>query len=413
MAKMIPIAPIPIPVLVAISSPFMRFTANIGKIFPKLKFELIQSELGVNEKEYGAMMLFLILFYTIFFGALLTLLLSKMMPENGVLLGIGLGLFMGVMVFVQVIMYPTMIVRKKVNSIEKNLVFALRAILVQLKSGIALFDSMTMVARGDYGTISQEFQKAVDEINTGTPEQEALERMSENNPSPFLRKSLWQIVNGMNAGADISDILAETVKSMLREQKIAINKYGAQLKVLSLMYMMIGVIMPALGVTLLIILFTFPMVGDAVAKQPALNDIAVILQDVLPGETYTQGEYITGLGGKQNYSGETLKIKIEKIDGKSALVMLMTEDNEIIEGRTVYDVESNLRDEFSTEEGISLFGESLKVKSIGPNLFGQEQIEITRIESSQLVFWGLLGLVAVMEFMYIGIIKSRRPSIIG
>ena len=413
MAKMIPIAPIPIPVLVAISSPFMRFTANIGKIFPKLKFELIKSELGVNEKEYGAMMLFLILFYTIFFGALLTLLLSKMMPENGVLLGIGLGLFMGVMVFVQVIMYPTMIVRKKVNSIEKNLVFALRAILVQLKSGIALFDSMTMVARGDYGTISQEFQKAVDEINTGTPEQEALERMSENNPSPFLRKSLWQIVNGMNAGADISDILAETVKSMLREQKIAINKYGAQLKVLSLMYMMIGVIMPALGVTLLIILFTFPMVGDAVAKQPALNDIAVILQDVLPGETYTQGEYITGLGGKQDYSGEELKIEVEKIDGKSALVMLMTEDNEIIEGRTVYDVESNLRDEFSTEEGISLFGESLKVKSIGPNLFGQEQIEITRIESSQLVFWGLLGLVAVMEFMYIGIIKSRRPSIIG
>lgn len=413
MAKMIPVAPIPLPALKAMSSPFMRFTANTGHIFPKLEFQLRQAELGVNEKEYGAIMLFLVLFYTIFFGALLSLVLGKMMPENGVFLGIGIGLFMGVMVFVQVIMYPTMLVRKKVNDVEKNLVFALRAILVQLKSGISLFDSMAMVARGDYGAISKEFQKAVDEINTGTPEQEALEKMSENNPSPFLRKSLWQIVNGMNAGADISDILAETVSSMLREQKIAINKYGAQLRVLSLMYMMIGVIMPALGVTLLIILFTFPMVGEAVSKQPVLNGLATILQGTIPGETYTQGNYITGLGGKQNYSGEELKIKIEKIDGKSALFLLMTEDDEIIEARTVYDVESNLRDEFKTSDGITLFGESLKVKSIGPNLFGQEQVEITRIEATQLIFWGLLGLVAVMEFMYIGIIKSRRPSIIG
>jgi len=413
MAKMIPIAPIPLPVLKSISSPFLRFTANTGHIFPKLGFQLKQAELGINEKEYGAIMLFLVLFYAIFFGGLLSLLLSKMMPENGIILGIGLGLFMGVMVFVQVIMYPSMVVRKKVNDLERNLVFGLRAILVQLKSGISLFDSMAMIARGDYGTISKEFQKAVDEINTGTPEQEALEKMSKNNPSPFLRKSLWQIVNGMNAGADISDILAETVSSMLRERKIALNKYGAQLRVLSLMYMMIGVIMPALGVTLLIILFTFPMVGDAVSKQPALNDIATILQNTLPGETYMQDDYITGLGGKQEYSGESLKIKVEKIEGTSAVFMLMAEDDEIIESKTVYGTESNLRDEFTTSTGITLFGESLKIKSIGPNLFGQDQVEITRIESTQLIFWGLLGLVIVMEFMYIGIIKSRRPSIIG
>ncbi len=413
MAKIIPIAPIPLPILNAISKPFQRFSANIGKMFPNLKFQLRQAEIGLNEKEYGAIMIFLIIFYTIFFGGLLSLVLGKMMPENGITLGIGLGLFMGAMVLVQVIMYPTLIVRNKVNNVEKNLVFALRAILVQLKSGISLFESMTMVARGDYGLISEEFQKAVDEINTGTPEQEALERMSKNNPSPFLRKSLWQIVNGMNAGADISDILAETVSSMLREQKIAINKYGAQLRVLSLMYMMIGVIMPALGVTLLIILFTFPMVGDAIARQPQLNDITAILQDVIPGETYMQGNYITNLGGKQDYSGEELKIKVEKIEGKSALLILMSKDGKTIEGKTVYDIELNLRDEFKSSNDITLFGESLKVKSIGKNLFGEDQIEITRIEPTHLIFWGLLGLVAVMEFMYIGIIKSRRPSIIG
>jgi len=88
MAKMIPIAPLPLPVLKAISKPFQRFTVNMGRMFPKLEFQLRQAELGVNAKEYGAIMLFLMLFYTVFFGALLALLLGKMMPENGVLLGI-------------------------------------------------------------------------------------------------------------------------------------------------------------------------------------------------------------------------------------------------------------------------------------------------------------------------------------
>jgi len=413
MAKMIPVAPVPLPLLKAISRPFLRMASNTGKIFPQLGFQLRQAEIDLNENEYGAIMIFLVIFYTIFFSTLLTLLLSKVMPDKFLIVGIGLGLFMGVMVFVQIIMYPALQVKKKVRAVEKNLVFALRAILVQIKSGVSLFDSLAMVARGDYEAISEEFQKAVDEINTGTPEQAAIERMSENNPSPFLRKSLWQIVNGMNAGADISDVLSETVSSMIREQKIAINKYGSQLRVLSLMYMMIGVIMPALGVTLLIILFTFPMVGDAVAKMPALNDATVLLQNALPGETYAKGDYITGLEGMQDYTGETLKIKAENIEWKKALFVLTKEDDSPIESITVYDVGANLRDEFKTSDGRKLFGESLKIKSIGKNVFGQNQVEITRLEPTQLIFWGLLALVAIMEFMYIGIIKSRRPSIIG
>ena len=186
MAKIIPFAPLPIPVLKTITSPFLRFSARTGKIFPNMGRTLEQAELGLNEKEYGAILLFLVLFYMVFIGALATLLLSRM-TDDFLALGIAVGFFMGFMMFIQLMMYPSLIVRKKTKSIEKNLVFALRAILVQLKSGVSLFDSMTMVAKGDYGTVSKEFQKAVDEMNAGTPEQEALEEMSEKNPSHYLR----------------------------------------------------------------------------------------------------------------------------------------------------------------------------------------------------------------------------------
>jgi len=165
MAKIIPFAPMPIPLLKAISAPFGRLSANIEKMFPNLGAELRQAELGFDGREYGAVMIFITLFYTVFFGGMITLLLSKITPDF-LVLGVGIGLLMGGMMLVQVAMYPKMLVRKKVRDVEKNLVFALRAILVQLKSGVSMFDSMTMVAKGDYGTISEEFKKAVDSINT-------------------------------------------------------------------------------------------------------------------------------------------------------------------------------------------------------------------------------------------------------
>jgi len=412
LVKVVPFAPVPLPVLKGITAPMLRFSANTEKMFPKLEYQLQQSGLGITTKEYGAMMLFLVLFYTVFFWALSTIVLTRM-TEHFLAIGAVVGLIMGLMMFTQIIMYPSLLVRKKIRDIEKNLVFALRAILVQLKSGVSLFDSMSMVARGNYGKVSEEFKKAVDEINTGTPEQIALEDMSTRNPSPYLRKSIWQIVNGMNAGADVSNILAETVNSMIREQKIAINKYGSQLRVLSLMYMMVGVIMPALGVTLLIILFTFPMVGEAIEEMPLLVDVGGTLQGVLPGEWYAEGDYITGLMGKQQYAGKPLSVRIQQLEGKNGVFALVDEEDKIIEVETLYGAGGNLREQFATNEGRTMFGESLKIKFIGKNLFGQDVVEITRFEPTHLVFWGLLGLVAVMQFMYIGIIKSRRPSIIG
>ena len=62
----------------------------------------------------------------------------------------------------------------------------------------------------------------------------------------------------MRAGADVSDVLAESVASMTREQQIEIQKYGNSLKVLSLVYLMMGVIIPALGLTFLIVIGSFP-----------------------------------------------------------------------------------------------------------------------------------------------------------
>ncbi|MFH1239806.1 MAG: type II secretion system F family protein [Candidatus Diapherotrites archaeon] len=255
----IPFSPLPYPVIEKLSNPFLGLGAGLSKALPYLEMELIQAKFDVDPKRYASVMIFLGIVYFIFFFGFIALVLSRF-TELYLLLAFTISAVLSFMIFMQISLYPKMVVKKKIRDLERNLIFALRTMLIQIKSGVSLFDSMTTIANGDYGALSAEFKGAIDEINTGTIEEFALQKLATNNPSLYFRKAIWQIVNGMKAGADVSTVLTESVATMGREQKIAINTYGNQLKVFSLIYMMIGVIVPALGLTFLIVLGSFPQV---------------------------------------------------------------------------------------------------------------------------------------------------------
>jgi pilus assembly protein TadC len=187
--------------------------------------------------------------------------------------------------------YPKFVALRRIKKLEKDLLNSLEHILIEIKSGVPLFNAMIGVTDG-YGEVSDEFKIAVKEINAGIPEIKALERASLRNPSLYFRRSLWQITNAMKAGSDIASALEAIVNNLTQEQIIAIRRYGQELSPFTLMYMLIAVIMPTLGITFLIILssfaglkipdFTFPMIilvlaifqyfymGIIKTKRPAL-----------------------------------------------------------------------------------------------------------------------------------------------
>ena len=260
MAKLtIPFSPLPYSVIERLSNPFLGLGSALSKALPYLEMELIQAKFEVDPKRYASIMVFLGIVYFIFFFGFSAVILSRF-TELYLLIAFTLSAVFAFMIFMQISLYPKMVVKKKIRDLERNLIFALRTMLIQIKSGVSLFDSMSTIANGEYGALSSEFGEAIDEINTGTIEELALQKLATNNPSLYFRKAIWQIVNGMKAGADVSTVLSESVATMGREQKIAINTYGNQLKVFSLIYMMIGVIVPALGLTFLIVLGSFPQV---------------------------------------------------------------------------------------------------------------------------------------------------------
>jgi flagellar protein FlaJ len=260
MKEFIPFSPFPPALMKALARRFIGWGSMVALSLPFLSLDLKQAELDFEAEEYGAIALILFIFYLAVFSVLAYFVALRFKALDPLMLSAGFGLVLAFMMATQVLAYPRILVRRKVRELEQNLIFALRTMLVQLRSGIPLYGALRTVAEGKFGRVSQEFHRAVEEITTGTREEDALQKLAMRNPSWFFRKSLWQIVNGLKTGTDISDILDDIVESMTNEEEVQIRTYGGSLRVLSLVYMLLGVIIPSLGITFLIVISSFPQI---------------------------------------------------------------------------------------------------------------------------------------------------------
>ncbi len=229
-----------------------RFTSE------NLKLQLRQAEIELDDIEYMSIVVFSSLFmFIIVFSMIFILGIIVAQPLTAFLISICISGILFFVTFVYLRAYPKLLIKKRVADIERNLIFALRHLYVQIKSGVSLFDAMVSVSKSSYGLISKEFKRIVKEVNAGKPVGECLEDLALKNPSVYFRRSIWQISNGMKAGSDLGNILNNIINHISAEQKIEIRKYGSKLSPLTVVYMMIAIIIPSLGITFLIVLSTF------------------------------------------------------------------------------------------------------------------------------------------------------------
>jgi len=240
----------------------MKFTRRIGKLllplFPSLKIRLKQAEIRKTPSEYlGKSAIFSIFVFILIFSVLFVLsLILKFKPEFNIFVYI-IPISVSILAFFYNIFYPSLVVARRVGDIEKNLLFFLRHLLIEIKSGINLYDAFLSVSKADYGAISQEFKKVIREISVGVPEITALEELMIKNPSLNFRRVIWQITNAIKSGTNLGNVIEELVKEFSLEQKTKIRMYGSQLNSLALIYMMFAIVVPSIGVTFLIILSFF------------------------------------------------------------------------------------------------------------------------------------------------------------
>lgn len=240
--------------------PFVRFAAT--KKQPALARYLAFDETGYSVAEYRAISLRSAAYAFLGVFTLASVLLGIVGMPRFFLLAFGIAFLAALYGFITQQNYPHIFHLRRQKNIEKNLIPAMQDMLVQLNSGIPLFNILVNLAGANYGELSTEFRKAVRQINAGMPQIDVLESLSEQNESPFFRRTLWQLSNGMRAGSDISIIIKENARALNEEQLIQIQNYGNKLNPLIMFYMLSSVIMPALAVTFLTILSSMVSLGE-------------------------------------------------------------------------------------------------------------------------------------------------------
>ena len=150
-------------------------------------------------------------------------------------------------------------IKKVKNSgldVEKDILFAARDMIVSMRSGLPLFNSMATVSVG-YGAASKEFEKVIDRVQLGMPMEQAMDEVTAKSKSPTFRRLMLQASTSIKVGADIINSLQEVINDVSQERVIELRRYGQKLNAIAMFYMLFGVIFPSMGLAVAAIMSTF------------------------------------------------------------------------------------------------------------------------------------------------------------
>ena len=160
------------------------------------------------------------------------------------------------------------------KEIDRDITYIGRFILIKLSAGRPLIN--TIVDAGySYGHTAKYFREIVKDIEVGSSVEEAIGRAIMYSPSKKLRKILFQINNALRVGIDVTKFLDSTIKEIEEEQLLEIKRYGKKINSTTLMYLLFGIVIPSLGLTLASIIGT--LVGISISS----NFFAIMLLFVL------------------------------------------------------------------------------------------------------------------------------------
>ncbi len=247
---------------------------QIKRWVPSLKHKLRQTDIPDTADEFIKKMLVASFLPSLGIGMFLAGGTRDFLGQKGSLL-LALCAFPAIFLLVAFYLFkiPDYKIRKKEIGISREIVFAARFLMIEIESGVPIYNAFINVSRV-YPVVGAYFKSIVDQIDMGTSIEDAINDTIELVPSQDLRKIMWQVLNSIKTGADVSGALNAVLDQIINDQKIEVEEYGRKLNPLAMFYMLMAVILPSLGSTMLIIFASF--IGIQM-KLPMLLTIAGLL----------------------------------------------------------------------------------------------------------------------------------------
>jgi archaeal flagellar protein FlaJ len=221
----------------------------IAKKIPGLRLKLRQAGIFQEPEDYvkstvGTCVMLSIGIFFIFFFFTLSLWSILVVP------------FSLPMLFTYFVKFVDVKIAKIEKKIDEEIIFAGRFLIIGLESGVPIHKIFEDMEK-NYEYVGYYFGEILNKVYLGTSMEDAVNETINYSPSPNLRRILWQVMNSLKTGTEVSNALNSVIEQIIREQAIAVQEYGKKLSPLAMFYMTISIIVPSLGITMLVILATF------------------------------------------------------------------------------------------------------------------------------------------------------------
>lgn len=204
----------------------------------------------------------------------------------------GIFIVVVLMTYIFTLYYPQIKQQKHYTDINQELPYALRHMGIELKSGKGLHDTLVTIKNADYGSISQEFTRVLEEIKFGSSTEDSLLEMSDRVKSEGLTRATHQIISTLRVGGNLSNSLDIIAKDISFDMQIKLKEYSQKLNSFILIYTFIAILTPVIG--LIMLMSGSTVMGDVVSS----NLLFVIYGLFFPSIVVFMGVFIKKLEPK-------------------------------------------------------------------------------------------------------------------
>ena len=177
------------------------------------------------------------------------------------------------MIYVFIFYYPTIKEQRSYSDINQELPYALRHMGIELKSGKGLHDALLAIKNSNYGSLSMEFNRVLEEVKFGSSTEESLLEMSNRVKSDGLSRATQQIISTLRVGGNLSDTLNIIASDITFDMHIKIKEYSQKLNSFILIYTFIAILTPVISLIML-------MAGSTVMGDIISADLLLIIYSV-------------------------------------------------------------------------------------------------------------------------------------
>ena len=178
-----------------------------------------------------------------------------------------------IMIAFAIFYYPKIKRQNEYSSFSKELPYALRQLATELRSGRSLFDSMDSIVQSDYGVLSLEFSRVLEEIKYGESTESAFLNLERRVDSKALSRVIYEILTSLRVGANLSSSLTIIADDVNFDIRIKLKEYSEKLNAFIMIYTFVAILAPVILLTML--LASSVVIGDLVP-----GDLILILYSV-------------------------------------------------------------------------------------------------------------------------------------